>query len=212
VLRIRAASQSLELEEHTMNQLTSPRTMFPMTRIIHENLKEMHDNWFWFLALGILLIVLGLGALTYTVAATLTTALVFGCLLLAGGVFYIVGALFTLSWGGFFLSLFAGVLHLAAGFIIVNHPAEAVILYTLMLAVFFFVEGLFRIIAALAGRFRNWSLVLLSGFVTLLLGILIWRQLPWSGLYAVGILLGINLVFSGAAYIALALDARKLPA
>jgi len=95
--------------------------------------------------------------------------------------------------------------------IVLEHPAEALLLYTLLLAVFFFVEGLFRIVAALAGHFRHWGWVLLNGVITLLLGVLIWRQWPLSGLYVVGLFLGINMVVEGATYINLALSARRLP-
>jgi uncharacterized membrane protein HdeD (DUF308 family) len=185
-----------------------------MARLIQEDVKDLHDSWFWFLLLGVVLIVLGLVVLSYTgmVWASIATAIVFGCFMVVGGIVYIVGAFFTRGWGGFFLSLLAGVLYLAAGVILIDHPLEAVILYTLLLAVFFFVEGLFRIIAALAGQFRHWGWVLLNGVVTLLLGILIWRQWPLSGLYVVGLFLGINLVVSGVTYVTLGLNVRKLPA
>jgi uncharacterized membrane protein HdeD (DUF308 family) len=184
---------------------------FPMARVIHESLKDLHDNWGWFVALGVALIALGAMAMTYSVAFTITTAVVFGFFLLGAGVFYLAGAFFTRGWGGFFLSLLAGVLHLAVGVIVLNHPFEAVVLYTLLMAVFFFVEGLFRSIAAIAGRFQNWGWVLCNGVITLLLGVLIWRQWPFSGLYVVGLFLGINLIVSGASYVSLGLSARKLP-
>ena len=185
----------------------------PMAAVIQENLKDLRDSWFWFLLLGIVLILLGLVVLSYTgmVWATVATAFVFGCFMVVGGIFYIVGAFFTRGWGGFFLSLLAGVLYLAAGAILIDHPLEAAILYTLLLAVFFFVEGLFRIIAALTGRFRHWGLVLLNGIITLLLGVFIWRQWPLSGMYVIGLFLGINLVISGASYVSLGLAARRLP-
>ena len=185
-----------------------------MARLIQEDVKDLHDSWFWFLLLGIVLIVLGLAVLSYTgmVWASIATAIVFGGFMVVGGIVYIVGAFFTRGWGGFFLSLLAGVLYLAAGVVLIDHPLEAVILYTLLLAVFFFVEGLFRIIAALAGQFRHWGWVLLNGVVTLLLGVLIWRQWPLSGLYVVGLFLGINLVVSGVTYATLGLKVRKLPA
>jgi uncharacterized membrane protein HdeD (DUF308 family) len=185
----------------------------PMAGVIQENLKALRDSWFWFVLLGIGLIVLGLAVLSYTgmVVATVATAVVFGCFMVVGGIFYIVGAFYTRGWGGFFLNLLAGVLYLAGGIIIIDHPLEAAVFYTLLLAVFFFVEGLFRIFAALAGRFHHWVFMLLNGVVTLLLGILIWRQWPLSGLYVVGLFLGINLIVSGASFVSLGLSARKLP-
>jgi uncharacterized membrane protein HdeD (DUF308 family) len=184
-----------------------------MAFVIQENLKALRDSWLWFVLLGVGLIVLGLAILSYTgmVWATVATAVVFGCFMAVAGIFYIVGAFFTRGWGGFFLSLLAGVLYLAAGVILIDHPVEAAILYTLLLAVFFFVEGLFRIFAALTGRFHHWGFVLLNGIITLLLGIAIWRQWPLSGLYVVGLFLGINLLVSGVSYVSLGLAVRKLP-
>jgi uncharacterized membrane protein HdeD (DUF308 family) len=189
------------------------RGIFSLGGVLQENLQELHDRWFWFVLLGVVLLVLGFGVLSYTgmVWATLATAVVFGCFMVAGGIFYIVGAFFTRCWGGFFLSLLAGVLYLATGVILIDRPMEAAILYTLLLAVFFFVEGLFRIVGALAGRFQHWGWMLLNGVVTLVLGVLIWRQWPLSGLYVIGLFLGIDLVISGVNYVGLGLRARTLP-
>jgi uncharacterized membrane protein HdeD (DUF308 family) len=131
--------------------------------------------------------------------------------MLVAGVFYIVGAFFTRGWGGFFLSLLAGILHLAVGLIVVDRPVEAVLVYTLVMAVFFFVDGLFHIVSALAGQFRHWGWVLVNGVITLLLGVMIWKQWPLSGLIVVGLFLGINLVVSGVTVISLGLNARRLP-
>jgi uncharacterized membrane protein HdeD (DUF308 family) len=155
--------------------------------------------------------VLGLMAMSYSMVATLATAIVFGYFLLVAGIFYVVGAFFTRGWGGFFLSLLAGVLNLAVGVIVLDRPGEALLIYTLLLAAFFFVEGLFRIVGALAGRFHHWGWMLFNGIVTLALGVMIWRQWPLSGLYVVGLFLGINLLLSGASYVSLGLAARKLP-
>lgn len=196
-------------------QVSPPRPAFlslPMARVIQEDLKGIHDSWFCFVLLGGALILLGMAAMSYAVIATITTALFFGCFLAVAGVCYIVGAFFTRGWGGFFLSLLGGVLYLAAGVIMIDRPLEAAILYTLLMAVFFFADGLFRIVAAIAGRFRDWGWVLFSGVVTLLLGVLIWREWPFSGLWVIGLFLGINMIMNGAAYIALGLNARRIPA
>lgn len=184
---------------------------FLMTPFMRENLRELRDNWVFFVLLGAALMILGGVALSHAVLATITTAFIFGYYFVGAGIFYIVGAVFTRAWGGFFLSLLAGVLHLAVGVIVLNHPEEALLLYTLLLAVFFFVEGLFRIFAALSGQFKHWGWVLLSGVVPLLLGISIWRQWPFSGLYVIGLFLGINLLVSGASYLSLGLRLRNAP-
>jgi uncharacterized membrane protein HdeD (DUF308 family) len=132
--------------------------------------------------------------------------------MVVSGAAFIAGAFFTRGWGGFFVSLLGGVLYMAAGAILIDHPREAALVYTLLLAVFFFVEGLFRVVAALAGRFQHRWRMLLSGVVTLLLGVLIWRQWPLSGLYAIGLFLAIHLVVTGAHYLGLGLAVRRLPA
>jgi uncharacterized membrane protein HdeD (DUF308 family) len=184
---------------------------FPLVGIVRESLAELRASWYWFVILGVALMLLGFLAMSYSVLASVATALAFGYFLLAAGILYIVGAFFTRCWGGFFLSLLAGVLHLAVGVIVLDRPGEALLIYTLLLAAFFFVEGLFRIVGALAGRFRHWGWMLFNGIVTLALGVMIWRQWPLSGLYVVGLFLGINLVFSGASYISLGLSVRRLP-
>src|SRR5262245_60209423 len=104
-----------------------------MARVLREDLAELRASWFWFLLLGIALILVGMAALTCSWIATLATTMVFGTFLLIGGFFYLVGAFFTRGWSGFFTSLLAGVLYIACGFIIVNHPNEAAIVYTLLL-------------------------------------------------------------------------------
>ena len=132
-------------------------------------------------------------------------------MLAGGGLFHIAGAFFTRGWGGFFLSLLAGVLELALGVIFIEHPIDALVVYTLLLAVVFFIEGLFWIIAAVAGGFHNWGWALLSGVVTLLLGVLIWRQWPFSGLWVVGTFIGVNMICNGTTYLVLGLRVRQLP-
>ena len=185
--------------------------MFPMFGVIQENVSALRHNWFWFVLLGFLLTVLGMVAISYSALTSVAAMLVLGYFLLIGGIFYIVGAFFTGAWGGFFLSLLAGVLYLATGFIVVNRPGEAALLYTLLLAVFFFVEGLFRIFAAIAGRFRHRGWVLFNGVITLLLGIMIWQDWPLSGLWVIGLFVGINMIMSGVGYMMLGMSCRQIP-
>jgi uncharacterized membrane protein HdeD (DUF308 family) len=183
----------------------------PFVGGMRESLQELQAGWCWFVLLGILLMVLGLAAMSYAGFTTLVTALFFGYFMIVGGICYLVGAFFTRAWGGFFLSLLTGLLYIAVGVIILERPAEAVLIYTLLLAVFFFVEGIFRIVGALAGRFHAWGWMLFNGIVTLALGVMIWRQWPLSGLFVVGLFVGINLFISGVSYLSLGLMVRRLP-
>jgi uncharacterized membrane protein HdeD (DUF308 family) len=177
---------------------------------IEEDLRRLKDSWLWFVILGVALIVLGMAALSYSVLFTIASVEVFGFFLVIGAVVLIGASFFTGSWGGFFLTLLIGALQLITGVICVRHPAEAAIVYTLLLAVFFMVGGLVRIMVALSGQFRSWPWVLLNGIVTLVLGVLIWAQMPYSGLWVIGTFLGIDLIFNGASFLALGMGVRRL--
>lgn len=179
--------------------------------VIQEDPKKLKKAWLWFMMLGVALIFLGLVALVYSTLFTIASVEVFGFFLIVGAAFYIGGSFFTGSWGGFFLMLLMGVLQLVVGVICVRHPAEAAIVYTLVMAIFFIAGGLFRIVASLTGRFRGHSWVLVNGIITLILGIMIWEQMPFSGLWVIGTFLGIDLIFNGWSYFMLGLNARQLP-
>ena len=81
---------------------------------------------------------------------------------------------------------------------------------TLLMAMLFLIGGIFRIIVALAVPMHHWGWLLLSGVINVLLGVLIWRQYPWSGLWVIGLFIGIDLFFSGWSLVMLALTARSM--
>jgi uncharacterized membrane protein HdeD (DUF308 family) len=199
--------------EKTDNQLSAPaglgRSRLLLT--LQEDANELRRAWLAFVVLGVLLILVGTAALGSALIATLATVSVFGWLLVVGGAFQAGGSIWCRSWGGFFLHLLAGILYLVVGFLVVNHPGEAAIVYTLLIAVLLFVQGLFRILGAVAGQFHNWGWVFLSGCITLALGAMIWRQWPLSGLWVIGLFVGIEMLFSGWALLMLGLAARRLP-
>ena len=108
-----------------VTQLPSSRPTFAVAHMIREDLQALRASWFWFVALGLILIVIGVAALSYSFAAGIATVLFYGLMLAGGGLFHIAGAFFTRGWGGFFLSLLAGVLELALGVIFIEHPIDA---------------------------------------------------------------------------------------
>jgi uncharacterized membrane protein HdeD (DUF308 family) len=177
---------------------------------VKEELHTLRQNWGWFLALGIALIIVGLLAIAFPVLATLTTVEVFGFLLLLGAGAEVASAIWARRWGGFFLHLLCGLLYLFLGAVIIERPGLGAAGYTLMLAVFFVAAGLVRVVFALSQRFSGWGWTLLSGAITLLLGILIWRNLPEAALWVIGTFVGIELVFNGWSLVMLGLAARSL--
>jgi uncharacterized membrane protein HdeD (DUF308 family) len=182
-----------------------------MTGALLDGLQSLRANWGWFLALGIALIVLGTLAIGAAFIATLAVAVTFGILLLIGGGVQIASAFWARRWSGFFLQLLVGILYVVVGALMVEHPIGAAAGLTLMLAAYFLAAGLLRIVVALTERFHNWGWVLLNGVITLVLGVLIWRQWPESSLWVLGLFVGIDMIFSGWSWVMLALALRSLP-
>jgi uncharacterized membrane protein HdeD (DUF308 family) len=162
------------------------------------------------IVLGFLLILVGVLAISYPTVATLESALFFGVLLLIGGVLQILSAFGARAWGGFFLYLLLGLLYLFVGAAFLDRPGISAVQWTLIMAIFFVAGGLARIIAALSVRFSGWGWSVLNGVVTLALGLLIWRGWPGTGLWVIGTLVGIELVFCGWSLVMLGLAARSI--
>jgi uncharacterized membrane protein HdeD (DUF308 family) len=174
-------------------------------------LQELRKNWGWFLVLGIALLVLGTIALGASVAMTIVSVLLFGWLLIVGGVLEAVHAFWRRKWSGFFIDLLTGILYVVVGFMLVANPAASAVALTLIIALFLMFGGIFRILVALSVRFHNWGWLLLHGAINLLLGILIWQQWPLSGLWVIGLFIGIDMIFNGWSLVMLGLAAKNIP-
>jgi uncharacterized membrane protein HdeD (DUF308 family) len=176
------------------------------------DLKEFGHNRGWFLALGIIMIILGAFALGSSMMVTLFSMLFLGWLLLFTGVYEAVQSFWERHWGGFFLHLALGILYVVVGLMLVARPGVGALALTLLMAMFFMVAGIFRIIMALAMRFPQWGWMLFNGIVTLILGVLIWAQWPVSALWIIGLFIGIDLIFTGCAWVMLSLAAGRVSA
>jgi uncharacterized membrane protein HdeD (DUF308 family) len=125
------------------------------------------------------------------------------------GAFEAVQSFWQPKWGGFFLHLVGGILAVVVGSHLVTSPKAGALVLTLVMAIYFMVIGIVRAITALTMRFPNWGWVLLSGVISFILGLLIKQQWPYSGLFIIGLFIGIDLIFSGWSYVMLALAAKK---
>jgi uncharacterized membrane protein HdeD (DUF308 family) len=172
---------------------------------------ELRRHWGWYLALGIVLIVLGTIAIGSTFVMTIASVFFFGWLLLIAGVMEVIHAFWHKRWAGFFLDLLTGALYVVAGWMMVTNPKESALLLTLIIAMFLVFEGVFRIVAALTARYPHWGWVMLNGAISLLLGIMIWRQWPYSGLWVIGLFVGIEMLFNGWSLVMLSFAGRRLP-
>lgn len=170
--------------------------------------EELRKSWGWFLALGIALVILGMIALGAAALFSVAAVILFGVLMIVGGVMEAAHALMRRQWSGFFIDLLLGILYVVVGFMLVANPAASAVALTLLIAAFLIFGGIFRIVAAIATRYPHWGWVLFNGVIGLLLGILIWVQWPLSGLWVIGLFIGIEMLFNGWTLIMLALAVK----
>jgi uncharacterized membrane protein HdeD (DUF308 family) len=180
-------------------------------RVLRHELEAIRGHWAWLLALGIVLVVVGTLAVGAPFVASLATALALGALLVAGGIAQLIGAFWTRDWSGFFLMLLMGLLYVVVGLLFLNRPVSAIEALTLLLACSLIVSGVFRIIGSLLHRFPHWGWIFFGGVLNLALGLMIWLQWPVSGLWVIGLFVGIDMIFNGWTWIMLALRLKKLP-
>jgi uncharacterized membrane protein HdeD (DUF308 family) len=133
-------------------------------------------------------------------------------LLVVAGVMEIVNAFRHPHYGGFWMHLFAGILDLVCGGLLMAYPGAAALTLTLILAFFFIVGGTMRTISALMMHLPSSGWAVLSGMVDVILGIMLLAAWPFSGFWFLGLAVGIGLLFRGAWWSAFALAARKAPA
>ena len=183
----------------------------PLANAIRHELQAIRGKWIWLVVLGIVLILLGTSLLSFPVITTLATVKLLGVLILVGGVVEVVGAFWCREWSGFFLELLSGVLGVVVGLMLLGNPIQGGITLTVLLASFLFVGGLFKAITAFAHRFGGWGWLLASGVIDVALGVMIWSELPMSGLTIIGLLVGISLIFRGVSWLMLGFTLKRIP-
>jgi uncharacterized membrane protein HdeD (DUF308 family) len=174
---------------------------------------SLHEHWVLFLVEGIVLVVLGLLAIVLPPIATLAVEILFGWLFLLSGVVGLVTTFWMRQAPGFWWALLSAVLGIAAGIVLLAWPLSGVLSLTLVLIVFFTIEGVASIMYALEHKRElsgRWGWMLASGIVDLIVAGIILAGLPGTAAWAIGILVGINMVFGGSALIAMAMHAREI--
>lgn len=187
-----------------------PRPQYPSAV---EELQALKKHWYWFLALGIAMLAIGTFAVSTACIVSVTVAVTwfFGFLILGAGIAQIASAFTVGRWSGTLVHLLIGLLYVVVGLMIIDEPADSAVRLTLMLALFMIISGIFRIASSLIERYPGWGWVLFNGTITLLLGLLIKKQWPLSGLWVIGLFAGIDLILNGWAWIMLAITAHRAP-
>jgi uncharacterized membrane protein HdeD (DUF308 family) len=154
--------------------------------------------------LGIALSALGIISILTPAVAGSAVVIVIGLIMLVAGAVQIMRGLRAEGWMEKVLTSVLGVITVAAGVMVIGHPLLGLTFLTLLLLAYFIAEGAWKIIASFRYRPVNgWGWLLVSGMLSLALGLLIWNQWPFSGLWAVGVLVGLNLLSTGVALITL---------
>jgi len=172
----------------------------------------LHEHWVLFLIEGIALLVLGAIAVIVPPLATLAFTFFFGWLILISGVIGLVTTFWMKGAPGFWWSLLSAILGIVVGVMLLASPVVGALSLTFVLIGFFLVEGAVSIMFALDHKRElsgQWGWMLFSGIIDLILAFMILSGLPSTAAWAIGLLVGINMIFGGAALMAMALHARK---
>jgi uncharacterized membrane protein HdeD (DUF308 family) len=164
----------------------------------------------WFLALGVLYIFAGTVAIMSPLVITLASVMLFGVLLVVAGLVTLIHAFWTRQWVGIAVQLLAGTLAAVMGFLLITDAGAGALVITIILASYFLVSGIFRLgFGIMHANLHHRGSLILSGAVTLLLGILITVHWPSSALWVIGTFVGIDLLFYGFSLITLAGALKK---
>jgi uncharacterized membrane protein HdeD (DUF308 family) len=173
--------------------------------------RSVRDHWQLFLLEGIALVVLGMLALAAPAFASLAATIFFGWILLISGIIGFIATFRARHAPGFTWSLISAILGVAAGVLLLGAPLQGTLSLTAIVIAFLLVEGIVSIIYALehrSGESGSWGWMLASGVLDLILGGILLSGLPGTAVWALGVLIGINMVFGGTSLIAMALSAR----
>ncbi|HKW53256.1 MAG TPA: HdeD family acid-resistance protein [Stellaceae bacterium] len=174
--------------------------------------KSLHEHWRLLLVEGIILVLLGMAAIVLPPVAGLAITIFIGWLFLIGGVVGVVATTSARHAPGFGWSLLSAVVALLAGAVLLWNPLQGLLTLTYVLIAYFIVDGVLMIAYAIAHRRElsgRWEWLMLNGVIDLVLAALILSGLPGSSAWALGLLVGIDLVFGGCSLIAMALAARQ---
>ncbi len=179
-------------------------------KVIDADIKVVRERWGWFMALGILLIVLGMIAIGGPLASGIAVSLLVGWLLVISGVAHGIHAFKATGWRGGLVQFLCGLLYLGVGVMMITRPIAGLLALTFTVLAYFIVSGIFKIILAIRVEElpqRGW--VTVSGILSLVLAIYIGSQFPSSALWVIGMLFGIEMMFSGWAFVMIAMAARR---
>src|SRR5882762_3225109 len=197
---------------HDTNQATNQATPNDISKLQSEMSAAVRAHWKAFLIEGILLAILGLAAMIVPPLASLAVTIFLGWMFLISGIAGLALTYWARKMPGFWWSLISAALAVAAGIILLAQPVQGTLTLTIVVGAYFLAEGVATIMYALEHRrelSERWSWMLFAGLLDILIAALIIAGLPGSAEWAIGLLVGINLLFGGASMVGVALAVRK---
>jgi uncharacterized membrane protein HdeD (DUF308 family) len=195
-----------------MSTTPSSTTPSSMSEFQSRLSQAVREHWKLFLTEGIILVILGILAILLPPLATIAVTILIGWLFLISGVAGLITTFGARHAPGFWWSLLSALLGIAAGAVLLLWPLSGAISLTLLLIVFFIIEGVLSIMYAIEHKREltgQWGWMLVSGIIDLVLAAMIWGGLPSTAAWALGLLVGINMLFGGSAMIAMAMHGRS---
>lgn len=174
--------------------------------------RSLHEHWMLYLIEGIVLLVLGAAAIIIPPLATIAVTIILGWLFLVSGIVGLVTTFWMRAAPGYWWALISAVLGIVVGIMLLASPLHALVPLTILLVAFFVIEGISSIMFSLEHKRElsgRWGWMLVSGIVDLILAAIIFAGLPGTAAWAIGLLVGINMIFGGSALIAMSLHARN---
>lgn len=190
------------------NANSDTNTVMPASAPIVE-LAHCQRQWWCLVALGVLLSICGFIAIAFPLASSVGVTVAFGIVLMVSGLALVISAFWTGTWSAFLVHLMAGIVYTVTGFMVSEAPLESTAVITMLAASMFCVIGVFRIASAISMRYSQWGWGLLNGCVTLLLGVMVFKQFPESALWLIGTLFGVDMIFNGITWSAIGLALRN---
>ena len=185
--------------------------MSNISSVFVAGIEEVRKSWGWFLVFGILLMILGAACVGKAQTATTFSILALGWVLAISGVVWLVSSFYAWSWGGFFVYLLNAIIRGVTGYLLIRHPDAGAEGVTMLLAALFIVGGLFRAAGASVIQFPRWGWTVFAGLVSVALGVYLLATWSTSSTFFVGIAIGIDLIFDGAALVGFAGAIHSLP-
>ena len=183
-----------------------------ISTMLQAGVDQVRRSWGWLLLFGILLAVLGVVCVAKAQTATTFSIVALGWILAISGVFWLINSFWAFSWHGFFFYLLNALIRGFTGYLLITHPDAGAAGVTMVLASLFMVGGVFRLVTASVIQFPRWGWTAFSGVISGVLGVYLLATWPIAGTYFIGLAIGIDLIFDGAALAGFAVAIRSLPA